>query len=76
VNLAEFFITVSISAAFMMQLDLADYGRLVLGLIIGGAIAAPLAGYVLRVLPMRLALILVGIVIAALCLYNLFSLLR
>jgi uncharacterized membrane protein YfcA len=76
VNLAEFFITVSVSVTFLLHLDLADYGRLVLGLIIGGALAAPLAGYVLRVLPMRVALILVGIVIAALCLYNLFSLLR
>ncbi len=76
VNLAEFFITVSISVTFLMQLDLANYGRLVMGLIIGGALAAPLAGYVLRVLPMRLALILVGLVIAALCFYNLISLLR
>jgi uncharacterized membrane protein YfcA len=76
VNLAEFFITVSISVTFFTQLDLAQYGRVVLGLIIGGALAAPLAGYVLRVLPMRMAMILVGLVISALSLYNLVSLLR
>ena len=73
VNLAEFFITVSISIAFFTQLDLAQYGKLVIGLIIGGALAAPLAGYLLRVLPTRVALILVGIVVAGLSLINLVS---
>jgi hypothetical protein len=76
VNLAEFFITVAVSVTFFTQLDLAQYGRVVLGLIIGGALAAPLAGYVLKVLPMRMAMILVGLVISALSLYNLVSLLR
>jgi uncharacterized membrane protein YfcA len=74
VNLAEFFITTSVSVAFLTQLDLAQYGKLVLGLIIGGALAAPLAGYFLRVLPTRTALILVGIVVAGLSLVNLVAL--
>jgi uncharacterized membrane protein YfcA len=74
VNLAEFFITVSVSVTFFTQLDLAQYGKLVLGLIIGGALMAPLAGYLLRVLPTRVALILVGIVVAGLSLINLVSL--
>jgi uncharacterized protein len=74
VNLAEFFITASVSVTFLMQLDLAQYGKLVLGLIIGGAMAAPLAGYLLRILPARMALILVGIVVAVLSLINLVSL--
>jgi uncharacterized protein len=74
VNLAEFFITVSISVTFFTQLDLARYGKLVIGLIIGGALAAPLAGYLLRILPMRVAMILVGIVLAGLTVVNLISL--
>jgi uncharacterized membrane protein YfcA len=74
VNLAEFFITASVSVTFLMQLDLAQYGKLVLGLIIGGAMAAPLAGYLLRILPTRMTLILVGIVVAGLSLTNLVSL--
>jgi len=72
--LAEFFITVSVSVTFFTQLDLAQYGKLVLGLIIGGALMAPLAGYLLRLLPTRVALILVGIVVAGLSLINLVSL--
>ena len=75
VNVAEFFITVSVSVVFVLQLDLARYGRLVIGLVIGGALAAPLAGYLLRILPTRVALILIGIVIAGLSIVNLIGLL-
>jgi hypothetical protein len=71
VNLAEFFIAVTVSATFLTQLDLARYGKPVIGLIIGGALAAPLAGYLLRIMPMRVALILVGFVVAALSVLNL-----
>jgi uncharacterized protein len=74
VNLAEFFVTLSVSAAFLTKLDFALYGRLALGLIIGGALAAPLAGYLLRILPTRVTLTLVGIVLAGLSLLNLVGL--
>jgi uncharacterized membrane protein YfcA len=74
VNLAEFFVTLSVSVAFLTQLDLARYGKLALGLIIGGAMAAPLAGYLLRILPTRVALTLVCIVLSGLSLVNLASL--
>jgi uncharacterized membrane protein YfcA len=70
VNLAEFFVTTSVSIAFVLQLDLATYGKIVLGLIIGGAMAAPLAGLILKKLPQRAALILVGIVVACLSVVN------
>jgi uncharacterized membrane protein YfcA len=70
VNTAEFFVTVAISVAFFSQLDLAAYGRIVLGLIIGGAIAAPLAGYLIRILPQKRALVLVGCVVGILSLVN------
>ena len=70
VNLAEFFVTLSVSAAFLTKLDFALYGQFALGLIIGGALAAPLAGYLLRILPTRVTLTLVGIVLAGLSLVN------
>jgi uncharacterized membrane protein YfcA len=75
VNAAEFFVTLSISAAFLTRLDFARYGELALGLVIGGAIAAPLAGYLLRILPTRVVLTLAGIVVAGLSLMNLVGLL-
>jgi uncharacterized membrane protein YfcA len=74
VNTAEFFITVAISITFLTQLDLAQYGRIVLGLVIGGALAAPLAGYLISVLPPRRALILVGCVVTAVSTVNLVGL--
>jgi uncharacterized membrane protein YfcA len=76
VNLAEFFVTAAISITFFTQLDLASYGRIVLGLIIGGAIAAPLAGWLIRVLPQRHALVLVGIVIGSLSVMNIVNLFK
>jgi uncharacterized membrane protein YfcA len=75
VNVAEFFVTVSVSIVFLTQLDFAHYGMIVLGLVIGGGIAAPLAGYLVRILPSRVSLILVGIVVTGLSLVNLAGLL-
>jgi hypothetical protein len=56
--------------AFVLQLELATYGKIVLGLVIGGAMAAPLAGLILKKLPPRAAMILVGIVVASLSVVN------
>ena len=75
-NLAEFFVTVAISVTFLFHLNFAEYGGIVLGLVIGGAIAAPLAGYLIRIMPQKVALCLVGIVVssqAVVSIYGLFS---
>jgi len=74
VNVAEFFVTLSVSIIFLTQIDFSRYGMIVLGLVIGGGLAAPLAGYLLRVLSTRVSLILIGIVVSALSLMNLASL--
>lgn len=64
VNLAEFFVTVSISATFLAAIGL-EYGRIVLGLLVGGVVAAPLAGYVVKKMPARLLMVLVALIIIA-----------
>ena len=74
VTLAEFFIAIIVSVTFLSQLDLERYGRLVIGLVIGGALAAPLAGYLLRVMSTRVALLLVGTIVAGLSVLNLVQL--
>jgi uncharacterized membrane protein YfcA len=71
VSLSEFFVTLSISIAFVTALDLSQYGWVVLGLIIGGALAAPLAGVLSRVLPARMLMIIVAVVVAGLAAYSL-----
>jgi uncharacterized membrane protein YfcA len=70
-SLAEFLVTLSISLTFLTALDLSDYGTVVLGLIVGGALAAPLAGILSRSLPARTLMILVAIVVAVLALTGL-----
>ncbi len=70
VSLAEFLITAAISATFVMTLDLASYGQVVLGLIIGGALAAPFAGWFSRVLPQQVLMSLVALTVSGLGVYN------
>lgn len=60
VSATEFVVTTAISITFLTQLDLSRYGEVVLGLVIGGAFAAPIAGYLVKIMPMRVALVLVG----------------
>lgn len=75
VNTAEFIVTVAISAAFLAALltghwddagALVDHAWAVGGLILGGVLAAPLAGYVTRIIPARQLMFLVGLLISVL----------
>ncbi len=75
VNAAEFLITLSVSLAFLGAIltghweeagDLLSHGTAVAGLIVGGLIAAPFAGYVTARLPERFLLRAVGILISLL----------
>ncbi len=84
VNAAEFLLTVAVSVGFLTALAtghweqekaLLDHASAVGGLIVGGVIAAPLAGYVTRILPHRLAMVLVGLLICTLAVYQLLRLL-
>ena len=70
VNLAEFFVTTCVSVAFVLQIDIASYGKIVLGLILGGAAAAPLGAFLLKRLPTRITMVLVAIIVAILSVVN------
>jgi uncharacterized protein len=65
VNTAEFFLTVTISATFLLALGAEAFGRATIGLLIGGLIAAPLGGYMAKRVPARPLMIMVGVVITA-----------
>jgi len=71
VNLAEFFVTVSAVVTFSITIGLGHW-PIIVGLIIGGVLAAPLAAYVCKRLPPRALLILVAILIVALSTYTLY----
>jgi uncharacterized protein len=79
VNTAEFFVTVSISAAFIVALATghwSDAGGLeknasaIAGLIVGGLCAAPVAGYAVKTIPSRALGIAVGALVLALVAYQ------
>jgi uncharacterized membrane protein YfcA len=70
-TLSEFFLTLAISVTFLLALDITHYWQVVLGLIVGGAMAAPLAGLFSRILRPRTLMLMVAAVIGILCLYNL-----
>jgi uncharacterized membrane protein YfcA len=62
VNLAEFFITIAIALTFFTVLGTEEYNWGTIGmLLLGGAIAAPLAAYLCKRLPPRILGVLVGI---------------
>ena len=79
VNTVEFFLTVAVSMAFVVALltghweeagELTHYAWAVAGLILGGVVAAPLAGYVTKILPQRVLMLLVGGLVSLLAVYQ------
>lgn len=79
VNAAEFLVTAAISATFVIALvtghwddaeGLMENATAVLGLIIGGVIAAPFAGFVTKRLPVKTMTLMVGILVLALAAYQ------
>ncbi|RJS88920.1 sulfite exporter TauE/SafE family protein [Candidatus Bathyarchaeota archaeon] len=65
VNLAEFFVSITEVATFLTTIGLVQW-QIILGLVIGGVLAAPLAAYVCKRLPSKTLMIIVGILIIVL----------
>ena len=65
VNAAEFFVTLVISLTFLGTIGL-ELWPIIAGLILGGALAAPIAAYVATVVPDRPLMLLVGAIIVLL----------
>lgn len=69
-NAAEFFVTTAVTAMFVATIGL-ELWPVILGLVLGGVIAAPLAAMITRKLPDRPLMMIVGGVIILLSLRNL-----
>jgi hypothetical protein len=70
VNAAEFFVTLATSLTFIVTLGI-QHWTIVLGLLAGGALAAPFAGYLSKRIPARPFTYSVGIAIVLLAAWNL-----
>jgi uncharacterized protein len=66
-NLAEFFVTVVITATFIATIGITLW-PVIAGLVIGGVVAAPFAAYATKYLPDKPMMILVGVVVTLLSL--------
>jgi siroheme synthase-like protein len=62
VNLAEFFVSIASSVTFITLIGLTHW-QVILGLVLGGMIAAPFGAWVARRLPVKTMMIFVGIVV-------------
>ncbi len=74
VNAAEFFVTLVISITFLSTIGLALW-PMIGGLILGGAVAAPLAAFVAKTIPDRPLMFMVGVIVILLSLRGLIQLL-
>ncbi len=72
VNFTEFFVTLSESILFVIALSFGEYWKIILGLLIGGAIAAPIAAKLSQKLPIKTLMIFVGVLIIALSLRTIY----
>jgi uncharacterized membrane protein YfcA len=66
VNFSEFFITFAESVTFVLALSFSQYWQVIVGLLIGGGIAAPLAARMTKKLPLKSLMIMVGVLIIVL----------
>jgi len=69
VNTAEFAVSLAISIAFLLTIGLQHF-EIVLGLLVGGVLAAPLAAYLVRRIPERGVLTAVGVLVMAISTYQ------
>lgn len=70
VNLTEFFVSFASAFTFSIFLDIQTYWQVILGLIIGGVIAAPFGAILPKKLPLKGLFLLVGTIVILLSIRN------
>jgi uncharacterized membrane protein YfcA len=69
VNAAEFSVTLAISITFLASIGI-DHWQVVLGLLVGGVVAAPLAAVLVKRVPERAVLVAVGVLVLGISIYQ------
>ena len=67
---AEFFVTVAVATTFFIELGMAHVEHIA-ALIIGGLLAAPFGGYIVRYVPPHALMAVVGVLVSALAVFQL-----
>jgi uncharacterized protein len=70
VNAAEFFVTVAVATTFFIELGMAHVEHIA-ALIIGGLLAAPFGGYIVRHVNPHALMAVVGVLVSALAIFQL-----
>jgi uncharacterized membrane protein YfcA len=73
VSAVEFFLTLTVSIAFILHLGLADVAGATLGLLIGGVAAAPIGAWAAKRIPVKPMLVLVGAVLTVTSAFGIYS---
>lgn len=73
VNTTEFVLTLSVSITFLLALGAEIFSQAMIGLLIGGALAAPLGAIIAKRVPVKPLLILVGAILTATSAYGLWT---
>lgn len=72
VCLAEFFVSLASSITFITLIGFSHW-QVILGLVLGGVIAAPIAAYFSKKLPVKTLMLIVGVAVVILSLRNVFK---
>lgn len=75
VNAAEFFVTLAGSISFFFTIGIA-YPQAIIGLALGGIMAAPVAAWVVKIMPARPLMIIVGLIVMVLSIRTILSVLE
>ena len=76
VNTAEFLVTLTSAVTFILALGLAAFTVATLGLLIGGILAAPIGAWLVKRIPPKPLLVMVGVLLTITSLYGVYRALR
>jgi uncharacterized protein len=76
VNAAEFVIAVAVSITYWSKLGISDVPAPVIGLLLGGVCAAPLASRITHLIPARVMMITVGILLICISIFGILNALK
>jgi uncharacterized protein len=76
VNASEFILAIAVSITYWSQIGFDDVPMSVLGLLIGGVVAAPLASRITQFIPARVMMITVGILLICISIFGILNALK